>query len=82
MTAWLAKVDPVSKVIAAFLTVAVLGMTLGGWPGIPAQVDVNTAAITRDSLDIHSIQSTLDDVICILIQPEGANPLECIRETP
>ncbi len=71
MTKWLAKVDPVTKLAIALVG---LGVMLAAYRGIPAQVKENTVAIT-------TISATLKDMLCILTQPNDANPLDCIKET-
>ncbi len=67
---WLAKLDPLIKLAIALVG---LGILLAAYRGLPAQVRENTAAIT-------TISATLKDMLCILTQPPGANPLDCIKE--
>ena len=75
MTAWFKGLGQTAKVLVALTSIAVASVTIGfalsEWPGLPAQVEVNTANITE-------IQRTLGGILCILTQPEGANPLDCI----
>ena len=60
MTAWLAKVDPMTKVAVALVG---LGILLAAYRGLPAQVKENTAAII-------TIDAKMDDVFCMLLIPD------------
>ena len=78
-------VDPDAPARAAEETLATatvvllgVGATCSGIFEIPAQVEMNTTTSARNVTDITDIQRTLGNIVCILTQPEGANPLDCI----
>ena len=52
--------------------VFVAGVMTAAWFGLPAQVRINTQ-------NIAEVQRNISDILCILKQPEGANPLDCIN---
>ena len=81
MTAWFAGLSTTAKTLWAFGTVFLLGTAVAasGYFTLPAQVEINTAAISRNTTDVTEIKRTLGDILCILTQPAGANPLDCVR---
>ena len=86
VSAWFASVSPTAKALAALMAAVAVGLSLGGWLGLPAQVQVNVGDIAENSTEIHEIRESGDalknnvnDIICILTQSDGANPLDCIN---
>ena len=68
---WFHDLSTTGKSLSVIGGVFVAGVLTAAWFGLPAQVRANTG-------NIADIQRTLGDIICILTQPEGANPLDCI----
>lgn len=89
MAAWFNGLSGVGKTITALgtaaATVFAIAVALGGWFGVPAQVetntirvDVNTRAITRDSLQIQGVSQKMDAMICLQLLDDGADPAGCL----
>ena len=82
MSAWFAELGTAAKTFMAVGALAVasaaLGLGLGGWSGLPAKVTLNSSAITEIRASSTSLERKVDDILCILKQPEGANPLDCV----
>ena len=72
MSAWFASVSATAKALAALAAAVAVGLAFGGLLGMPAQVVSNTK-------DIGELKGTMTDILCILTQPEGANPLDCVQ---
>ena len=81
MTAWFAGLGTTVKTLMALgilaAASATVGLGLGGWSGLPAKVNVNTAAITEIRASSSSLERKVDRIICILQLPEGGSPLGC-----
>lgn len=93
MPMWFKKLDPLAKLLAGLVIVGssifTFGMTVGGWREIPIiartnQQDIRNLEVkeARDVQNIQRVHQTLEDdvgnILCILTQLEGANPLDCI----
>jgi len=86
MPGWLKGLPDFWKAILALCAAIAFGMTLGGWLGLPGQVQTNTVDIkaNRDSVfavrrDQHNADQKLDRIICLLELGEGDSPLRCGR---
>ena len=88
MTAWFKGLSATAKAVTALgtavATIFALAVALGGWFGLPAQVEVNQAAITENRVEIHEtreqgirVELKVDRVICLQLLPDGDNPLAC-----
>ncbi len=81
--AWIKELNPTSRAAWALATAVGVGLTLalslGGWFGLPAQVEVHTQQIAEIQSTHQGLDNTVSDILCILTQPEGANPLDCVR---
>ena len=82
MIEWFAGLGTAAKTFMALSTIIVastaVGLGLGGWSGLPAKVTANTSAITELRASSASLERKVDDILCILKQPEGGNPLDCV----
>ena len=78
MSAWFASVSATAKALAALMAAVVVGLSLGGWLGIPARVTAHDVDIAEIRASSTSLERKVDDILCILKQPEGANPLDCV----
>ncbi len=80
MTAWFSKLSNTGKSLSVIGAALVLGIAIAasGYFALPAQVELNTIAISGNLTDIHEISRTLGDILCILTQSPGANPLDCV----
>ena len=78
---WFTRLNNTQKGVAALGAAVVAGViiaaTLGDHIGLPAQVDVNTHAITRDSVEIQGVSQKMDRMICLQLLPDGDDPLRC-----
>ena len=88
MTAWFNGLSGTAKTVPALGTAAAtifaLAIALGGWFGLPAQVEVNQADITDNRVEIHEtreqgirVELKVDRVICLQLLADGDNPLAC-----
>ena len=88
MTAWFNGLSGTAKTITALCTAAAmifaLAIALGGWFGLPAQVEVNVSNITENRVEIHEtreqgirVELKVDRVICLQLLAAGDNPLAC-----
>ena len=84
VSAWFASVSPTAKALAALMAAVAVGLSLGGWLGLPAQVQVNEQDIANNGAEIHeireagsSVERKVDRVICLQLLPDDGNPLSC-----
>ena len=89
MTAWFNGLSGTAKTVTALCTAAAtifaLAIALGGWFGLPAQVEVNVSAITENRVEIHDtreqsvrVETKLDAMICLQLLDDGADPAGCL----
>ena len=71
VTAWFVGLSTTGKSLSVIGGVFVVGTLAAAWWGLPAQVVLNTQ-------NIAEVQRDIGDILCILKQPEGSNPLDCI----
>ena len=81
MTAWFKRLDGTGKSLAALGGAVIVGLvlaaSLGGWFGLPAQVEVNTSEIAENTDSITGIQHLMRRMICLQLLPDGDDPLRC-----
>ncbi len=81
MTAWFVGLSTTGKGLSVIGAVAAITLAFaaafGDHIGLPAQVEVNTQAITRDSLEIRGVSQKMDRMICLQLLPDGDDPLRC-----
>ena len=88
MTAWFNGLSGTAKTVTALCTatatIFALAIALGGWFGLPAQVEVNQIGITENRVEIHEtreqgirVELKVDRVICLQLLADGDNPLAC-----
>ena len=89
MTAWFNGLSGTAKTITALCTatatVFAIAVALGGWFGLPAQVEVNVSNITENRVEIHDtreqsvgVETKLDAMICLQLLDDGADPAGCL----
>ena len=83
MSAWFTGLGVTAKALMAVGIIAVAlvagGVRLGGWDGLPARVTAHDVDIAELHASSTSLERKVDDILCILKQPEGANPLDCVQ---
>ena len=89
MTTWFKGLSATAKTItalgAAAATIFALAIALGGWFGLPAQVEVNVSNITENRVEIHEtreqgvrVETKLDAMICLQLLDDDADPAGCL----
>ncbi len=81
MAVWFRGLSPTGKSLSVLGAVFVAGLTvavaMGGWFGLPAQVEVNTTAITKNTGEIRGVSQKMDQMICLQLL-NGGNPQSCL----
>ncbi len=82
MTTWFRALSTTGKSLAIIFAVilATLGFaaTVGDHVGLPAQVQLNTIDITRNTGEISGVQQKMDRMICLQLLPDDGNPQGCL----
>ncbi len=71
MTAWFVGLSTTGKSLSVIGGAVIVGTLVAAWWGLPTQVMLNTQ-------NLAEVQRNIVDILCILTQAEGANPLDCI----
>ena len=79
---WFRDLSTTGKSLSALGAMFIAGLvwyaSFGDHLGLPAQVGVNVAHIVELRRTHAVLEDTVGDILCILTQPEGANPLDCV----
>ena len=63
-------ISATAKNLAALAAAATVGAALVSYPGLPARVDAIEVGLS-------AVEVKVDRILCIVRQPEGADPLDC-----
>jgi hypothetical protein len=63
-------ISATAKNIAALAAAAAVGAVLVSYPGLPSRVDAIEEGLA-------AVEATVDRILCVVRQPEGADPFDC-----